>query len=210
MDLGRLQYANNDSAGADKTFRRVSDLPDPKLKSIHALFLFRTGKIDQAIAELVALTKKDPQNRDARTKLVAVYFAAKKVPQGEMVLTDALKKTPKDADALLQRAQVYLSTGRLGDAQTDLTKVIGFRPEDAEAHYILSKVYQARGQDLLCRQELSEALRLNRRLLRVRVELADALIAARTPNTAIDVIDAAPDDQKRQLSIVAMRNWALH
>jgi tetratricopeptide (TPR) repeat protein len=45
--------------------------------------------------------------------------------------------------------------------------------------------------------------------LRVRIELADALVAAKSPRLAVNLMNAAPEDQKKLLATLAMRNWAL-
>jgi len=46
-------------------------------------------------------------------------------------------------------------------------------------------------------------------MLRARIELANALIAARSPRVAVDLMNGAPGHQRTLLPVVAMRNWAL-
>jgi tetratricopeptide (TPR) repeat protein len=209
LDLGRTQNANGRADDAEKTFRKLSDLPDPQYKAVHASYLWQIGKTDKALAEFTDLYKKDPKNRDARTRLVSSYLKLKQKAQAEQVLTDALKKNNRDADALLQRAEIYLGEGQLDKAQADLTEAIRFKSDSATAHYLLAKVYLSTGAELLRRQELSEALKLDASLLRVRIELAEAFLSARSAKLALDLLDAAPPDQKETLPFIAMRNWAL-
>jgi len=209
MDLGRVQNASGKTDDAEKTFRKLSLFPDAEYKPVHATFLWQQGKTDLAIAEFMALAKKDPKNRDARTRLIAAYLQLDKSSEAERILTEALKKNQRDADALLQRSEVYLGEGNVGKAQADVMEVLRFKPDDAAAHYLFAKALHALGAEFQRRQELSESLRLNPSLLRVRIELAEALIEARSSKIALDVLDAAPPDQKHLLPILAMRNWAL-
>src|ERR1035438_9173910 len=45
---------------AEQTYRRLSALPNKGYKPLHALFLFQTGKRDQAVAELERLARGRP------------------------------------------------------------------------------------------------------------------------------------------------------
>lgn len=209
LDLARAQRANREPDQAEKTFRRLADLPDPRYKPMHAVFLYSTGKTAEAIAEFEALYKKQPENREVRSRLAAAYIDSKRVEQAERLLGDAIKKNPKDADALLQRSQLLLNRGQVSAAQTDLETAAHFIPNDARVHYLLSRVYMAQSADNFRRQELGEALRLDPSMLRARIELADMLIASNAGKSALEVIDAAPSDQQSLLPMLAIRNWAL-
>jgi tetratricopeptide (TPR) repeat protein len=76
-------------------------------------------------------------------------------------------------------------------------------------HYVIARLNLVRGKTLTYRQELSEALRLNPKLLGVRVELAENLVNAKETGAALEVIDRAPDDQRSALPLLIQRNWAL-
>lgn len=209
LELGRTQNANGKKDEAEKTFRKVAEFPDAQYKFMHAIFAWQQGKSDEAIAELTALAKKDPNDREARTRLVAAYLTSGKTSEAERILSDALKKNQKDTDALLQRSEIYLREGQIAKAQNDVTEVLRAKPDDALAHYRLSKIWEVSGQPLQRRQELNEALRLSPGMLAVRTELADVLIEGKSPTTAVELLDAAPADQKNTVPIVVERNWAL-
>src|SRR5262249_47056482 len=156
-----------------------------------ALYLFQSGKREQAVAELERLAKDDPADRTLRSDLVRAYLALNRVGDAEKVLTATLKKNLRDTDALLQRGRIYLGSQKYAEAETALNQVLHFRSESAEAHYLLAKVQQGRGRTAIQQQELGEALRLDPNYLPARVERAQALIASGGAQTALDLLDQA-------------------
>ncbi|MBZ5581448.1 MAG: tetratricopeptide repeat protein [Acidobacteriia bacterium] len=206
--LAAMQVRAGQSAEAEQTYRRLSALPDKQYKPLHALFLFQSGRRDEALAELEKLAKEDPEDRDARTRLVAAYLALKRVGDAEKVLTAALTKNPRDVDALLQRSRIRLGNGKYDEATADLNQVLRFR-NDPQAHYLLSKIHLARGKTAMRPQELGEALRADPGFLAARIELAQALIATRGADSALKLLDEAPQEQRGMAPVILQRNWAL-
>ncbi len=209
LALGALQVHAGQTAEAEATYRRLSALPEKQYKPFHALFLYQTGKRDQAIAEFERLAKEAPDDREARTRLVQAYLAVNRVPDAERVLSGALKKDPVDADALLQRSRIYIGSAKYTEAQADLDQVLRYRNGSAEAHYLLSKLRQARGEAAGRQQELGEALRLNPAFLAARLEMAQFLIAGRGAQSAIQLLDEAPEAQRSTVPVLVQKNWAL-
>lgn len=208
MGLAAIQIAGKRMEQAEQTLRQVSALPGKDYKPQHAIFLYRTGKRDEALKEFEALSQADPEDRAARTRVVSLYLAMGKVPQAETLLATALKKNPKDTDALLQASMVSLRQGKTEEAQSDLQKVLHFMPNSAQAHLTLASVYKLKGMTLSARQELSEALRLDANLLAARVELANSYVTSE-PKSALRVLDDAPKQQRQVLAVIVARNWAL-
>ena len=209
LSLGAMQARAGQPEKAEQTYRLVSALPEKQYKPIHALFLFQSGKGGEAVAEFEKLSKADPADRNLRTDLVKAYLATNRVGDAEKVLTAALKKNGLDTDAMLQRSRIYLASGKYAEAQTDLNQVLHFRSTSAEAHYLLAKVRQGRGETAIQQQELGETLRLDPGLLTARLELAQALIANRGAESALKLLDEAPQDQRGTVPVVVQRNWAL-
>ena len=144
-----------------------------------------------------------------RTDLVRAYLSTNRIGDAEKVLTAALKKNDLDADALLMRSRIYIGSRKLTEAQNDLDRVLHFRSESPEAHYLLAKVQQARGDATIQRQELGQTLLLDPHYTAARLDLAQALISNRGAQAALELLDGAPDDQKKLVVIVVERNWAL-
>ena len=209
LDLGRSQIQAGRKSQAEETFRRLAALPDRQYRSAHASFLFSDGQRDASVAEFERLVKDDPKDRLSRSRLVAAYVATGKLAEGEKALTVALKQNPHDADALLQRSEIYLMSGRYAGAQTDLQEVLRLEADSAVAHYMLSKVHKARGAAASERQELTTALQLGPRLLEARVDLAKSLLAGGSHRAALDLLNAAPEPQKRTIAVITQRNWIL-
>jgi tetratricopeptide (TPR) repeat protein len=209
MDLGRFLLAAGRAGDARDVFRQVSALPEKRYQHIYAAFLFQQGERDAAIAEFARLAREDPKDRSARSRLVTAYVAAGKLPEAEKVLGEALQDNPKDAQALLERSQIEVRRGKFDDAQRDLTQVLQIQSDSGEAHCLLSKVHRGRGSPLSERQELGEALRLNPRLLRARLDLARSLLEAKSAKAALDLMNQAPEEQRKLLPVIIQRNWAL-
>jgi tetratricopeptide (TPR) repeat protein len=209
LALAAMQVRAGQAEQADRTYQQISALPDKRYRPMHALFLFRSGKRDHAVAEFEKLYKADLADRTLRTDLVSVYLALNRVADAESILTAALKKNGRDVDALMQRSRIYLGSGKYAEAQADLIQVLHFRDTSAEAHYLLSKVKQGRGEAAIQRQELGEALRLDPTFGAARVELAQALITTGGAQQALGLLEQTPEEQKSAIPIVVQRNWAL-
>lgn len=207
--LASIQFQTGQKDEAGQTYARLSALPDKQYKPLHAMFLFQTGKAGAAIAEFEKLAKADPEDRTARTRLVAAYVTQGKPDQAQKVLAEALKRNAKDVDALFQRSQLYLRSGNTAGAEADLRQVLHFRPDSGETHLALARLYLATGSPLRRRQELNEAVRLNPRLAAARSELAQVLLRENNAASALEVIGQTPADQRNLLPIVVSRIWAM-
>lgn len=206
QDLARLDLTLGRKQDAEKRFKRLAGFEE--YKSIYATFLFQEGRREEALREFEKIVARSPDNRQARSELVATYVAMGRTPEAVKVLEAAIKKNPKDGDALLQRAEILIRMGKLADAETDINQVRRIRSAAPEVHYVAAKLHEARGTTLTYRQELAETLRLNPTLEPVRVELAHNLVNSNEPRAALDLLNAAPDVQKASAAIVEQRNWA--
>ena len=209
LGLARIQLVRGQKTDAQDTFKRVAGLPDTKNKSIYAEFLLGTGQVAQAIDEFEKLRKQLPDDRAIRSSLVNAYLSADKRQNAVAILAEAIGKNPRDVDALLQRARIAVAAGDYNAAEADISQVLHFRPDAAEAHWILAGVHAGRGQALSQRRDLTEAVRINPRLLAARVELARLLASSKQPKAALEVLDETPKDQKTALPVIIGRNWAL-
>lgn len=209
VDLANLQRSLGRKQEAEQTFKRLAALGDDPYKSAYAQYLFEEGRRDEAVRQFERLAKESPDNRLARTQLVAAYEAVNRTADAQKVLDQALRENSKDLDALLQRAEIFVQLGKYTQADADLNEVIHLRPNSADAHYVRARLYRAWRQNFTYRQELSEALRLNPFLLPVRLELAESYVHDTQVRAALDTLDAAPADQRRQTECIVQRNWVL-
>jgi tetratricopeptide (TPR) repeat protein len=208
FNLAAAQLQSGMKAESELNYKKLSLLPYKPTEAMYALFLYEQGRRDEAIVELRRLAARDPDDREARTRLVAAYQTTNRYSEALKVLNDALKSNPKDLDALLQRGEIALNAGNLSDAELDLNRVLHLKQDSAQVHYAMSKLYKARGNILTQRQELNEVLRLNQTLLAVRLELAQSLISGNSSKAALEILDGTPDSQKNLLPTIEQRNWA--
>lgn len=209
LSLAALQIKQGQMDQAEQTYRQISALPDKQYRPMHALFLFRNGKRDEAIKELEKLNAADTSDRNVRTELVSAYLSVNRPSDAEKVLTAALKKNRLDTDALMQRASIYLDSGKYTEAQTDLNQVLHYQSGSAQAHYLLSRISRAKGDSALQQQELGQVLQLKPDYLAARVDMAELLLKNNAAQSALQLLDEAPENQKQNLAVIVPRNWAL-
>lgn len=207
LNLATLQYQMGRKPEAEQGFKRLSGMP--AFKQVYGVFLYQEGRKDEAVREFERLAKENPDDRMIRARLVTMYQRVNRVPDAERVLNQALKKNAKDLDALLQRAEMSLAAGKPEQAEADLNRVVQLRPDSAEVRYILAKLHQARGSEGRYKQEMAKALELSPYLLSVRLEFARSLLASNNAQAALDVLNGAPQAQKRSVTVLVERNWAL-
>ena len=208
VQLASLDQAIGKNAEAEQIYKRLSVYSEKEYQPLYALYLFQTGRQPQAIQEFERLYKKDPEDRQARTRLIAAYNGANRRADAQKLLANVLKKNPKDLDALLQRGELLLADKQYARAEADFSQVQHLLPSSPEIHYLQAKLNQARGNVLLYRQELGDALRLNPALMSVRLELVQSFLQANDGKTALDLLNEAPEAQKQLPPFIEARNWA--
>jgi tetratricopeptide (TPR) repeat protein len=206
-DLGLLEFRQGQRDRADSTFQKLR--PIDGYKSTYGIFLYQTGRREEAVREFERLFQENPEDRQIRTNLVIAYRTTNREGAADKILASALKKNPKDGDALLQHAEIAVGKGQYPDAEEALNRLRKLRPEASEVHYVLGRLDLARGQNLTYRQELSEALRLNPELLAVRLELAQNFTNGKEVGAALELLNNAPKFQQSALAFLVERNWAL-
>jgi tetratricopeptide (TPR) repeat protein len=132
-----------------------------------------------------------------------------RIPQAEGVLAGALKRNPKDTEALLQRSELRWRARDAPGAEKDLQEVLKFKPDSAEAHFELAKVKDMQGLTLSARQELTQSLLLNPKYLPARLALARTFVSANEARSALELMDQAPQSQRKDFRLLIERNWAL-
>jgi putative PEP-CTERM system TPR-repeat lipoprotein len=208
LNLAMLRLRAGRKQEAEQNFKRLSGLPDKKFRPAYALFLFEEGRQDEAVREYERLVRESPDDREARTRLVAAYQNVNRKADAERILDAALKKNPKDLDALVQRSELLIAEGKYQQAEINLNLVLRLKPDAPELHYIMAKLQEARGLVLSFRQELTKALQLNPYFLAGRLELTRSLLSSNaTAQTALSLLDETPAGQKEELSVLIQRNW---
>jgi tetratricopeptide (TPR) repeat protein len=209
LEIAAMQVKAGQTDQADQTYRQAAALPDRRYKPVHAEFLFRSGKRDQAVSEFEKLAAADPDDLNLRTHLVETYLALNRAGDAEKVLTAAVKKNGLDQDALMRRGRIYLDSGKYTEAEADLNQVLHYNKDSAQAYYLLAKVSQGRANTTKQKQQLQEALNIDPNFLAARIDLAKALLASRSAQPALTLLDEAPENQMNAAPRIVERNWAL-
>jgi len=209
LSLGIIQANSGRADQAEQTYQRISTVPDRDYNQVYGLFLFQHGKTDAALAEFRRLAKRDPDNRAARTRLVAAYVTLHRVPEARKVLADALDRNGQDWEALLQSAAIYLRSGDLASAEKDLDQVISMQRDSAPAHFELAAVKRMRGLPKSEHEELAESLVHDPNYLPARLALVRNYLSANQAKSALELLDTAPPAQQDTREVWIERNWAL-
>jgi tetratricopeptide (TPR) repeat protein len=209
LELASLSIEAGRPAEARGYFEKIGTLPQPRYKLAWVRYLAQSGETVAAMKQLEKLYREFPRDRTVRTSLVRSYIAQNRSADARGILNHALEANRLDVDALGQRAELHLRDGRLREAHEDLMNLLHNRPESGEAHFLLSQVYRERGLPALEKEELHEAVRLDRSLLPARIALAQILLRSKGARAALELLDASPEQQKNAMPAVVERNWAL-
>ena len=206
--LARLHAKLGRKQEAAALFARATHNPDRRFRYLHADYLLESGQKDEAIAEFANIQRRNPSDRDSRTRLINAYLVSGRTKEAEDLLTQALSRNTKDTDALLQRARINLSRGMPDAAQNDLRLVLDYQGDSAEAHYLIAQVHRFHKREALQQQELSESLRLNENYLLARIDLS-RLLVNKDPGRALMILDGAPVEQRENAELQVQRIWPL-
>jgi Tfp pilus assembly protein PilF len=209
LSLALLQTNRNRPDEAEQIYRQLSTNRDADYRHLYGLFLFQHGKAEAALNEFQRLARQSPDDRAARTRLVAAYVALHRTAEAQKVLTAVLNKNSKDTDALLQRAGLYLQSGDLANADHDLEWVIHYRPDSAPAYFEAAIAKRMEGSMQSERRDLLQALALAPSYLPARLALARNYLAVHDYKSALNLVDGAPAQQKSVRELRVERNWAL-
>jgi tetratricopeptide (TPR) repeat protein len=130
------------------------DLPSAPVRSASPEFaeahnLLQQGKVDDAIANLQALEKRDPAIRGLAFELGTAYYKKSDYPNAIEFLKKASAEDPGNREAIQLLAMSYYAGGHPADAIPLLEKVQGWIPRaNVDSYYIVGTCYiQTRNYD---------------------------------------------------------------
>ena len=203
-----LQISHHQLDQAEKTYKDLSAL-DPQFRTLHAIFLYRSGKGNLGLAELEQLRKQYADDREVRKLLVAGYLRAGQSRKAETLIGEALKRNPHDVDALMQRSEFEKRTGKLALAQQDVEVVLRYNPKSAPAHFEFADVLALRGAEAESKQELAEVITLDPSVLPARIRLSKQLLRENHASSALKMLEDAPKAQRQDAEYIAARTRVL-
>jgi adenylate cyclase len=123
-----------DTAGADEHFRKALELNpvDPRALQYRAMFLARTGRIDEGIAAARTAVELDPLHPGAYNNLAVVYTEADRLEDARDAYEGALRVSPEDPIILGNLANLMARQQRYDEAIAYLDRAIARTPDDMQ------------------------------------------------------------------------------
>jgi TolB-like protein/DNA-binding winged helix-turn-helix (wHTH) protein len=124
-----------DWAGADKEIRRVIELNpnDADAHRLHAVVLWQTGHLNDAIVETKLTLELDPLSLDNNDTLGLEFFLARQYDQVIVQMGKVLELDPNFIDAYYFRGLAYTKKSMGKEAMEEFEKGIAISPGNAEA-----------------------------------------------------------------------------
>src|SRR5499426_3158693 len=128
--LGEIALAENDPAGAEKSFRRALELNPQATRARAGLaeILLGGGKYAEAIAEARAAIEAGDDRASAYALLGEAQKLGGKYEEALASFNEAIKREPKNAVALRRRAEVHMARKELNAAIEDLRASVEIEP----------------------------------------------------------------------------------
>ena len=194
---------------AEATAKELAALPDPETRSMYADLLAARGKQDQALKEYAALRTRFPADDNLQHRYAETLLRAGHAAEAKAEMDAGLKANPKRSDLLLMRTRLSLDEGRTEDAGRDIAALeeLKFRNE----YFSLEKAryHTVRGERAQAGELLTDALRMNPRLLPARLQLARLLTELGKPAVALEMLDAATEQEQASPRFASYRTVAM-
>jgi len=149
--LGETYLDHDLGEDALEAYKEARDLQpgDLQIQKGHASALERVHKYSEAQGLWETILKRNdvdkPTRREARTHLVLLWVAQKKLEPQVAGLTASFKGPPTDLEAGRLLAEVQLHLRKLPDAEKTLRSIIDQAPGDVDARLVLERVLVQQG-----------------------------------------------------------------
>jgi tetratricopeptide (TPR) repeat protein len=129
---------------------------------VYAAEIYRLhGELSEAVRLCRQAAAADAKNLPARLKLISLYKQLGRLPAAIQVGEATLAADPENPELLWRLGVLQAQAGRFADAEPTLKELIRLAPDQPRGYAGLAEVY------LEWRRELSEALRLIRKAIRL-------------------------------------------
>ncbi len=114
----------------------------------HAAALNQAGKFEDALAELIPLAERDPDQWVVHAQMGVAYQGLKRYPEAETSLKKAIELDPQNGVLYTTLGQVYVKMGKMEEARQQFETAAQLSPEDAATAYFNIGVTLYNGNDL--------------------------------------------------------------
>jgi rhomboid protease GluP len=108
--------------------------------------LIKTGKSDEALAQLEQLTARQPDLAPAQSLLASLYFEKSRYSEGVAALQKAYDAEPANPTYQQQLGSAYLNLHEYGEAITFFTQLAGLNPSDSRPYIGLGIAFMGKKQ----------------------------------------------------------------
>lgn len=145
--LGLALATNGNDAEALKEYEKSLSLNATyaPVRVDRANLFLKQGKIQEALTDLQAAVKSDPNNVMAHCGQGSVLLLQKKYEQALQAFSKAIKLQETSFEAYTGRGQAYVKLGKQKEAMNDFTKAIELNNEYADAYYYRGLLYKKMG-----------------------------------------------------------------
>lgn len=202
--LARSLSAEGDTEAANEAWREVVELApeEPYVRLEYARFLARAGRPEEARQQVGKARRLAPDNRDVLRAFADLHLAlSRSDPTALSEAQDALETMaagrPHDVETLFDLGRVLYEQGRWREAVTWLERAAAEQPGNrAVQSYRVSALLEAK-QDEVAISVLENVLQHDPTFLTGRLQLATLLSDQGEHRRAVEVLAAAPPDQRR-------------
>lgn len=141
--LGLASYNRGELEGALSHFRKVLDHAPASRQArlMTAIVLMAQKRTDDAISELLKLTKENDQDAEAYNLLGSAYMAKGLFDEGMKALNTSLKINPKSADAHIKKGSYFFSIGKANEGESELLAAVQTAPDKLGNRMLLASTY---------------------------------------------------------------------
>jgi tetratricopeptide (TPR) repeat protein len=170
-----------------------------RVKTAHSLM--KEDRWEDAMVELEAALKLDPNSLPAHLAVATVKFRQKQFALALDHLRDVLRLDPMHLRAHLRCSQIYLASGDYDKALTAAEDAIRIDPKVDASHLAAGNICLLKGDIPRAKEHLVTTLRLNPRSARARQKMAKALEKSGQIEEALAQLNAAARVEPENASV---------
>lgn len=162
-DLVRVFKANDGAALAAEYLRKAAEaVPDSAAVRFQlAVAQLEAGRVDEALVQLEAVLKVDPNHAEAHTRMGIALASRGEFARAEPHLADAARLVPTSEPARNNLGLVMARQGRFEDAIVEYERALRLDPNSVAAHYHLGLALEPLGRVSEAVEHFETVLRLN-------------------------------------------------
>jgi tetratricopeptide (TPR) repeat protein len=170
-----------------------------RIKTAHSLM--KEERLEDAMVELEAALKLDPNSLPAHLAVATVKFRQKQFALALDHMKDVLRLDPMHLRAHLRCSQIYLAGGDYDKALTAAEDAIRIDPKVDVPHLAAGNICLLKGDIARAKEHLVTALRLNPRSARARQKMAKVLERDGQIDEALSQLNAAARVEPENASV---------